>query len=151
MRKIIKSLFVAAFISKFLNALKTLRHLLDLRSIFILIIAGIFAQLYMPINMNTTSRFVFENKNKTISLWETNTSEMQERVKVEKIKKQQQWNFNQAAINFAEITFPFQEEETKERSDLFYYILGIIILIVSAFLLRQRYKQYLEEKDKLNQ
>ena len=36
----------------------------------------------------------------------------------------------------------------KENSDLFYYLLGIIILIISAFLFKQRYKQFLEEKRK---
>jgi hypothetical protein len=43
-----------------------------------------------------------------------------------------------------DITSPLQVEEKK--SDLFYYILGILILIIAAFILRQRYKKYLEEK-----
>ncbi|UCH66682.1 MAG: hypothetical protein JSW63_06035, partial [Ignavibacterium sp.] len=51
---------------------------------------------------------------------------------------------HQSKLHLALITFPLQEEEKKERSDLFYYILGILILIISAFILRQRYKQYLE-------
>jgi hypothetical protein len=53
-------------------------------------------------------------------------------------------------LNLTGITSLLPDEEEEKRSDLFYYILGIIILIVSAFILRQRYKQYLEEKNKLN-
>ena len=37
----------------------------------------------------------------------------------------------------------------EEKSDLFYYILGIIILIVAGFILKQRYEQYLKQRDKL--
>jgi len=37
----------------------------------------------------------------------------------------------------------------KEKSDLFYYILGIIILIAAGFILKQRYEQYLKQQDKL--
>ena len=44
-------------------------------------------------------------------------------------------------------TVPLQKEE--KRSDLFYYILGIIILIISALILKQRYKQYQKERDKI--
>ena len=32
----------------------------------------------------------------------------------------------------------------EEKSDLFYYILGIIILIAAGFILKQRYEQYLK-------
>lgn len=34
-----------------------------------------------------------------------------------------------------------------EKSDLFYYILGIIILIAAGFILKQRYGQYLKQRD----
>jgi hypothetical protein len=34
----------------------------------------------------------------------------------------------------------------EEKSDLFYYILGIFILIASGFILKQRYAQYLKDK-----
>ncbi len=37
----------------------------------------------------------------------------------------------------------------EEKSDLFYYILGIIILIAAGFILKQRYEQYLKQRDKL--
>jgi ABC-type transport system involved in multi-copper enzyme maturation permease subunit len=37
----------------------------------------------------------------------------------------------------------------KEKSDLFYYILGIIILIAAGFILKQRYEQYLKQRDNL--
>jgi hypothetical protein len=124
----------------------------------------------MPINMNITSSIVVENENKTISLWDLNDknnapflkkhkmfpgNEMRTKgihvgVKIEFIKKQHGLNYNHTHLILAGITPPSPDEE-KERSDLFYYILGIIILIASAFILRQRYKQYLEEKDKLNQ
>ena len=45
-----------------------------------------------------------------------------------------------------DVVSPLQVE--KENSDLFYYLLGIIILIISAFIFKQRYKQFLEEKRK---
>jgi LPXTG-motif cell wall-anchored protein len=38
----------------------------------------------------------------------------------------------------------------KEKSDTFYYILGIVILIVAAILFKKRYEQYLHDKDQLN-
>jgi len=37
----------------------------------------------------------------------------------------------------------------KEKSDLFYYILGIIILIAAGFILKKRYEQYLKQRDNL--
>ena len=37
----------------------------------------------------------------------------------------------------------------KEKSDLFYYVLGIIILIAAGFILKQRYEQYLKQRDNL--
>ena len=37
----------------------------------------------------------------------------------------------------------------EEKSDLFYYILGIIILIAAGFILKQRYEQYLKQRDNL--
>jgi hypothetical protein len=36
-----------------------------------------------------------------------------------------------------------------ENSDLFYYVLGIIILITAGFILKQRYEQYLKQRDNL--
>ena len=36
-----------------------------------------------------------------------------------------------------------------EKSDLFYYVLGIIILIAAGFILKQRYEQYLKQRDNL--
>jgi hypothetical protein len=37
----------------------------------------------------------------------------------------------------------------KEKSDLFYYVLGIMILIGAGFILKQRYEQYLKQRDNL--
>jgi len=37
----------------------------------------------------------------------------------------------------------------EEKSDLFYYILGILILIAAGFILKQRYEQYLKQRDNL--
>ncbi len=37
----------------------------------------------------------------------------------------------------------------EEKSDLFYYFLGIIILIAAGFILKQRYEQYLKQRDNL--
>jgi hypothetical protein len=37
----------------------------------------------------------------------------------------------------------------EEKSDLFYYILGIIILIAAGFILKQRYEQYLKQHHNL--
>lgn len=37
----------------------------------------------------------------------------------------------------------------EEKSDLFYYILGIIILIAAGFILKQRYEQYLKQRNNL--
>ena len=37
----------------------------------------------------------------------------------------------------------------EEKSELFYYILGIIILIAAGFILKQRYAQYLKQRDNL--
>jgi len=50
----------------------------------------------------------------------------------------------------------FEEKDTsssvtgeEEKSDLFYYILGILILIAAGFILKQRYEQYLKQRDNL--
>jgi len=37
----------------------------------------------------------------------------------------------------------------EEKSDLFYYVLGIIILIAAGYILKQRYEQYLKQRDNL--
>ncbi|MGB5849210.1 MAG: hypothetical protein WBH40_12025 [Ignavibacteriaceae bacterium] len=37
----------------------------------------------------------------------------------------------------------------EDKSDLFYYVLGIIILIAAGFILKQRYEQYLKQRDNL--
>ena len=37
----------------------------------------------------------------------------------------------------------------EEKSDLFYYVLGILILIAAGFILKQRYEQYLKQRDHL--
>ncbi len=37
----------------------------------------------------------------------------------------------------------------EEKSDLFYYVLGVMILIVAGFILKQRYEQYLKQRDNL--
>ncbi len=37
----------------------------------------------------------------------------------------------------------------EEKSDLFYYALGILILIATGFILKQRYEQYLKQRDNL--
>ena len=37
----------------------------------------------------------------------------------------------------------------EEKSDLFYYALGIFILIAAGFILKQRYEQYLKQRDNL--
>jgi hypothetical protein len=90
------------------------------------------------------------NKPNILLVHKSNTNEDHKRSIYEFINKQQGVNYNQALFILAGINPPLQDEEEEKRSDLFYYILGILILIVSAFILRQRYKQYLEEKDKLN-
>ena len=77
---------------------------------------------------------------------EENANRNEEMSIIEQTLPYHQFNFLKAAF----VSY-LQVEEKEERSDLFYYILGILILIVSAFILRQRYKQYLEEKNKLNQ
>jgi hypothetical protein len=140
------------------------------KSMLALIISSMFAQSNFLVDRNITSGYYAEADKQTISLWDVNdncncifmkehyiffinkmnTNKVHRRVIIEFIKKQHSLNYNQAPFNLAGITFPLQDEEGEERSDLFYYILGIIILIVSAFILRQRYKQYLEEKNKLN-
>ncbi|MCH9028957.1 MAG: hypothetical protein IH819_04945 [Bacteroidetes bacterium] len=38
----------------------------------------------------------------------------------------------------------------EEKSDWFYYVLGIIILIAAGFILKQRYEQYLQLKQNNN-
>jgi hypothetical protein len=50
----------------------------------------------------------------------------------------------------------FDQSDTSSRatnkgdnSDLFYYVLGIIILIAAGFILKQRYEQYLKQHDNL--
>ena len=35
----------------------------------------------------------------------------------------------------------------EKKSDLFYYILGIVILIAAGFILKQRYAQYLKQRN----
>ncbi|MHA2100822.1 MAG: hypothetical protein ACW99A_19290 [Candidatus Kariarchaeaceae archaeon] len=169
MSNIVKSSLVEGFVSIFRATLKFFVELLNSRSIFLLIVGGIFAHSPFLIDLNITSGYYVEEDKQTISLWDVNdkcnsifmkehniflinkmnTNEVHRRVKVEFIKKQHSLYYNQAPFNIAGITFPLPDEQ-EERSDLFYYILGIIILIVSAFILRQRYKQYLEEKNKLN-
>ena len=37
----------------------------------------------------------------------------------------------------------------QEKSDWFYYALGILILIAAGFILKQRYEQYLKQRDNL--
>jgi len=37
----------------------------------------------------------------------------------------------------------------EEKSDWFYYVLGIIILIAAGFILKQRYAQYLKQRGNL--
>ncbi len=37
----------------------------------------------------------------------------------------------------------------KEKSDWFYYALGIMILIAAGFILKQRYEQYLKQRENL--
>jgi hypothetical protein len=37
----------------------------------------------------------------------------------------------------------------EEKSDLFYYVLGVMILIAAGFILKQRYEQYLKQRDNL--
>ena len=37
----------------------------------------------------------------------------------------------------------------EEKSDWFYYVLGIVILISAGFILKQRYEQYLKQRDNL--
>ena len=34
----------------------------------------------------------------------------------------------------------------EEKSDLFYYVLGTIILIAAGFILKQRYEQYIKQR-----
>ena len=40
-------------------------------------------------------------------------------------------------------------KNNKEKSDWFYYVLGVMILIAAGFILKQRYKQYLKQRDNL--
>ncbi len=37
----------------------------------------------------------------------------------------------------------------EEKSDLFYYVLGILILIAAGFILKQRYEQYIKQRENL--
>ena len=37
----------------------------------------------------------------------------------------------------------------EEKSDLFYYVLGTIILIAAGLILKQRYENYLKQRDNL--
>jgi hypothetical protein len=37
----------------------------------------------------------------------------------------------------------------EEKSDLFYYVLGVMILIAAGFILKQRYEQYLKQRENL--
>ena len=37
----------------------------------------------------------------------------------------------------------------EEKSDWFYYVLGIVILISAGFILKQRYEQYLKQRENL--
>ena len=56
-------------------------------------------------------------------------------------------------VNYATIFYDesvdstLQETKNKKESDIFYYVLGILILIAAGFILKQRYAQYLKEKD----
>ena len=77
-----------------------------------------------------------------------NKTEEPGKTKLEPIINHYSKSYNQASIILAGFTYPLQKEE--ERSDLFYYILGIVILIIAMLILRQRYKEYLKERDKLN-
>ena len=43
-----------------------------------------------------------------------------------------------------------EHKNEKEKSDLFYYILGIVILIAAGIIFKQRYAQYLKDKNTLN-
>jgi hypothetical protein len=50
---------------------------------------------------------------------------------------------------FSKSDSTLSEQIEKDKSDLFYYILGILILIASGFILKQRYEQYLKQRDGL--
>ncbi len=50
---------------------------------------------------------------------------------------------------FNEIDTSSSVVNKKEKSDLFYYVLGILILIAAGFILKQRYEQYLKQRDNL--
>jgi len=65
------------------------------------------------------------------------------------------WNYQIVYAKFIENEY-FDPNDTSssftnkgEKSDLFYYILGIIILISAGFILKQRYEQYLKRRDNL--
>jgi len=81
-------------------------------------------------------------------LIELNKNEDLRKTKLESVNNHNNKSYNRPSFRLAVITFPSPEEE--KRSDLFYYILGIITLIIAMFILRQRYKEYLKERDKLN-
>lgn len=55
---------------------------------------------------------------------------------------------NASLLQIADSTSNIDSDDKK--SDAFYYILGITILIVAAILFKKRYEQYLHDKDKLN-
>ena len=167
---IFKSSIVLSIVSIIRASLKSITELLNLRLIYLLIVGSIFAYSFFSIDVNITLAYdeevakesvlpsdvndkcmsMFTNKHHKFLFNTLYTNEWCRKEKNELIKKQHDLNYNQANLMLAGINSPLPEEEEK-RSDLFYYILGILILIISAFILRQRYKQYLEEKNKLNQ
>ena len=54
---------------------------------------------------------------------------------------------NDEFFNASDTSSSVTNEE--EKSDLFYYILGILILIAAGFILKQRYEQYLKQRENL--
>jgi len=50
---------------------------------------------------------------------------------------------------FGEIDTSSSVANKEEKSDLFYYVLGIVILIAAGYILKQRYEQYLKQRDNL--
>jgi hypothetical protein len=170
LKKKYKPSLVVDLVSISRTALKSLAELPNSRLIFHLIVGATFAYSLCLMNINITSGnhgeadmeiiSVYDvnnkynskimNKHNILLVHKSNTNEVHKRSIYEFINKQQGVNYNQAQIIPVGIDPPFQDKEEEKRSDLFYYILGILILIVSAFILRQRYKQYLEEKDRLN-
>ena len=63
-------------------------------------------------------------------------------------------NYNSHFATIYEFVFSkgdstLSEQNEKGKSDTFYYILGIFILIASGFILKQRYEQYVKQRDGL--